>query len=190
MLLLGHAGITLGAVTIILGTVQSARGNKLPLTDWLRYVTNRIDIRILLIGSLLPDIIDKPLGLYFLKDSLGFGRIYTHTLLLFIVMLSAGLLYRKLSGRMWLLWLATGTFFHLVLDEMWLSPEILFWPLLGSSFPVIDVHGWLGGIWENLMTMPYLQITEGIGLLVMLTFFSYFVKRRTVTKFLKRGRIE
>jgi hypothetical protein len=31
--------------------------------------------------------------------------------------------------------LATGSFFHLIEDQMWAAPQTLFWPLFGWSFP-------------------------------------------------------
>jgi len=42
---------------------------------------NSVSLAFLALGSMLPDIIDKPLGHIFLASSLGYGRIYSHTLL-------------------------------------------------------------------------------------------------------------
>ena len=34
-----------------------------------------------MVGALLPDIIDKPVGLFFLREAFGHGRLFSHTLL-------------------------------------------------------------------------------------------------------------
>ena len=71
MLIFGHAGITLGAATLLTGALSSSRfSQKVPAANpspgdkvsWFTYLGSYIDIRLLLIGSLLPDIVDKPIG--------------------------------------------------------------------------------------------------------------------------------
>ncbi|MFP3975182.1 MAG: hypothetical protein ACLFVK_03050, partial [Dehalococcoidia bacterium] len=57
-----------------------------------------IDYRIALIGSMLPDIIDKPLGIYIFTETFSNGRIYAHTLLFFLVLLLIGLFRYIRSG--------------------------------------------------------------------------------------------
>jgi len=63
MLIFGHAGITLGATALLNGALTKSyslcAGGR---ASWLASLGNRIDIRLLLLGSLLPDIIDKPAG--------------------------------------------------------------------------------------------------------------------------------
>jgi inner membrane protein len=76
MLILAHTGITLGAAAVIAST---AKDRRLIPKSWLspfRALSGYLDIRLLLVGSVLPDIIDKPVGLYFFRESLGSGRIY------------------------------------------------------------------------------------------------------------------
>ncbi len=51
----------------------------------------------MLIGSMLPDIIDKPLGGLICKETLGNGRTYAHTLL--FLLLPFGLSMFLTSGR-------------------------------------------------------------------------------------------
>lgn len=41
-------------------------------------------------GALLPDLVDKPLGLLILSESVGSGRIFLHTLLFLLVLLITG----------------------------------------------------------------------------------------------------
>lgn len=112
----------------------------------------RQDLRLLLLGSLLPDIIDKPVGHFFFRETLSNGRIYSHTLLfLLIISLGGYLLYRR--GHLWLVTLAIGTFWHLILDEIWLSPRTLLWPFFGTAFQKLAIDNlltrWLYGLLHN-----------------------------------------
>jgi hypothetical protein len=67
-----------------------------------------------------------------------------------------GILYNPLPDRLYIIYdkrrgimvltLATGSFFHLIEDQMWATPQTLFWPLFGWSFPkdsVVDTLGFL-----------------------------------------------
>jgi membrane-bound metal-dependent hydrolase YbcI (DUF457 family) len=86
------------------------------------------------IGAVLPDLIDKPLGHLILAGSIGYGRIYCHTLLFFFVMLITGLLVWHYLKSPVILALSIGIFSHGILDLLWLHLEIWFWPFMGP-FP-------------------------------------------------------
>src|SRR3989304_5302191 len=133
MLLFGHVGITLGAAAIAAGI--GARKTSAPPASWVIKLSFYLDIRFLLIGSLLPDIIDKPVGRYLFLGTYNNGRIFAHTLVFLLVLVAAGLILLKTRRSTWMLALAAGTFAHLALDEMWFSPVTLFWPVLGWQFP-------------------------------------------------------
>jgi hypothetical protein len=107
MLLFGHIGITLGIAWLIESRLKV-----------------RMNYGLIIAGSLLPDIIDKPLGMLLLP--LNSGRIFAHTLLFILILLLIGIKYRKF------LFLSFASFLHLIEDEMWNAPETLFWPLLGD----------------------------------------------------------
>ncbi len=110
MLLFGHIGITLGVAWLVESRLKV-----------------KMDYRLIIIGSLLPDIIDKPVGMIILP--LHNGRVFGHTLLFILILLLIGLKYRKF------LFLSFASFLHLIEDEMWKEPKTLFWPLLGFEFP-------------------------------------------------------
>lgn len=95
---------------------------------------DRMDLRMLLLGALLPDLVDTPIGLVFF-DSLGSVRLFTHGLLLAATVMMAVVVGTR-RGRPRKLWmpLAIGLLFHIVLDALWLDPETLWWPLFGVSF--------------------------------------------------------
>ncbi len=158
-------------------------------------LAKRIDIRVLLVGSLLPDIIDKPLGRFFLRDVFCNSRIFCHTLLFLLIISSAGIyLYRK-RRQNWLLVLSFGTFTHLIFDCMWLSPHTLLWPLYGCSFPRganIGFACWLRGIFASLMAEPnsYAYTTEIIGGVVLGLFLWHLIKAKALASFITRGEVD
>ncbi|MDD5141916.1 metal-dependent hydrolase [Methanoregula sp.] len=84
------------------------------------------------IGAILPDLIDKPLGLLVLSSSIGYGRIFTHTLALALLVLGAGIVYWRLRQDPGLFALGTGILSHQVLDLMWRQPVNWYYPFLGS----------------------------------------------------------
>ena len=94
-----------------------------------------------LVGSMLPDIIDKPLG-EMIFGTPAMGRTVCHTLL-FLMLLSAAAFLRQ---DLRLASLSGGVAVHFILDFMWNSPSILLWPLLGA-FPQA----------ENLSSLDYLR---------------------------------
>ncbi|OGO00481.1 MAG: hypothetical protein A2Y58_00205 [Chloroflexi bacterium RBG_13_51_52] len=182
MLLFAHPGITLGAATLIADAV-----NRKP--SWFASLSRYLDIRWLLVGSLLPDIIDKPVGQYFFRDTFNNGRIFSHTLLFLIVISAIGFYLLKKHRQKWMLAVAAGTFAHLILDEMWQVPVTLFWPLLGFSFPAVELEGWARNIWEVLFSEPSVYIPEIIGLVILLALGLLIIKRKRVGVFLKRGEV-
>ncbi len=86
-----------------------------------------------IIGAVLPDLIDKPVGYFFFADLFGNGRIFMHS----IVMVSLLLLFGFLAWKYWhhpeVLAVAFGILFHQVLDQMWEVPEDWYFPLFGVS---------------------------------------------------------
>ncbi len=125
-----------------------------------------VDLAFLALGSMLPDIIDKPLGLLAFGTAEQ-GRTFGHTLL-FLMVLAALAVYLK---NLMLTSVSIGVLAHLVLDSMWTSPAILFWPLLGNFPPVQDL-----GILDYLQTLlyglrnPMIWIPEALGLSYVIFF--------------------
>jgi membrane-bound metal-dependent hydrolase YbcI (DUF457 family) len=97
-----------------------------------RYLKDRRAIVLAAIGSVLPDLIDKPLGHIILNSSIDFGRIYAHSGLFLIAMLAVGLAYRQKKGSWLFMALVAGILSHLVLDSMWELPVTLFYPFQGD----------------------------------------------------------
>lgn len=130
----------------------------------------RADLTFLAIGSMLPDIIDKPLGTI-LFGTPGMGRIFAHTLLFLFVIAALAVFLRDMRIAS----LCGGVFIHLALDTMWNSPVTLLWPLLGP-FPIAHYVSPLGYL-EMLMLglrNPGILIPECLGL----AYLVYFVAER------------
>jgi inner membrane protein len=208
MLLLAHLGLTLGAAVLVNGALtrvpqlrpevapaHSAEGRPARhrpsryITAWFASLGDRVDIRLLLIGSLLPDIIDKPLGQWLLRDAISNGRIFCHTLL-FLIVLTLGGLYLYLSRhRTWLLTLSFGTLAHLVFDQMWLSPRTLFWPLYGVAFERLDLTNWIQRILYELPNTPAVYTPEIVGGIILVLFMWVLLADRKLRTFITMGRL-
>ena len=94
-----------------------------------------------ILGGLLPDLVDKPIGLILLADSIGSGRVFLHTALFLLVMLVAGgILFMRWRSPV-ILAVGVGVASHQFLDLMWQTPATWLYPLLGS-FPATDREGW------------------------------------------------
>jgi hypothetical protein len=99
--------------------------------------SSAIDLRIVAVGSLLPDAIDKPLsriGVEAFSYEATSGHTIGHTLLLSALVIAAGLLLSR-RGEPRLLWFGLGSFTHLLVDPVVLYPGVLFWPASGWDFP-------------------------------------------------------
>ena len=198
MLILGHTGITLGAAVLLNGALRGGHlPQKVPASNhtrsgrasWITSVGNYIDVRILLVGSLLPDIIDKPVGQFFFREAFSSGRIFSHTLLFLIVVSLAGLYLYQRHGKGWLLVLSFGTFTHLVLDQMWQAPSTLFWPFLGFVFARADLTNWVSIIFRALLTNPGVYVPELVGAAMLLWFGLVLIRRKKVGAFIRYGQV-
>lgn len=165
MLFFGHAGLTAGV---------SYLASRLKM--------RKIDYRFILIGALLPDIIDKPLGLIVLNY--GNGRMIAHTLV-FALLLTAAAFYKK---DMRLYALSGGTWMHLLLDSMWLFPVTLLWPLLGNFQRGIHTIGMI----PASINQPLVFASEiiGIAILLCIAVKNKMYKKSNLIRFFKTGYID
>jgi membrane-bound metal-dependent hydrolase YbcI (DUF457 family) len=175
MLLFGHIGVTLG---IFFG-----------LGIFVPRIRTIIDPRYLAIGALLPDLIDKPLGRVIFASTFENGRIIGHTLLLSFVLFLIGLYLYNKKRDIKVLSLASGSFFHLVEDQMWAKPATLFWPFLGLSFPrdhsdytgIEYLSNMLEKSFELELSRAFIPEIIGMVVIVMLTL-HWLIKRYRQSK--------
>jgi hypothetical protein len=139
MFVLGHLGIGLGLAWLL---------------TYRRPIS--IDYRLVLVGTLLPDLIDKPLGLLLGLE----GRLWAHTLLFLVGLLAVSRIPR-IRG---LQWVGFGVATHLLLDQIWQSPNVALWPFDGPFLPATFnplsyVH--------TLLTNPYVGFGEVLGAVIL-----------------------
>ena len=186
MLILGHVGLTLGTATLLAG---AHRSNRFSLAMWVTSLGSYIDIRLLMVGSLLPDIIDKPVGQFFFRETFSQGRMFSHTLLFLILVTLGGLYLYYRRSRVWLLTLSFGTFSHLIFDQMWRTPQTLFWPLYGFTFARTELAEWIPGILSALLTSPQVYLPELGGAMILLWFGLILIRRKKVYAFIRYGQV-
>ncbi|MEM3485439.1 MAG: adenylyl-sulfate kinase [Candidatus Methanomethyliaceae archaeon] len=175
MYLLAHTGFTSGAAWLISrysggreNGANETRPNRSDLSRGLHDLQTgfRAYFWWLLFGSVLPDLIDKPVGLFLPK--LGYGIGVGHTLLFAALLLMGGwILYHR--GRKGFLYMALASCGHLVLDRVWDEPSVLLWPLLGVRFPKVGLPGMsqLHAWWLRLFTDPWVWGPEVIGAAIL-----------------------
>jgi len=141
------------------------------------------------VGAILPDIIDKPLGMFLFPGFFSSGRIFCHTLLFLVILSSVAVYLFKRRGQTWLIALAFGTFMHLILDGMWFTPRTLLWPAYGWAFERTDLSNWLQNVLYALRTNPGVYIPEITGAIILIIFMIWLVYRRKVYAFVTKGQI-
>ncbi|MBP2133118.1 membrane-bound metal-dependent hydrolase YbcI (DUF457 family) [Methanomicrobium sp. W14] len=83
------------------------------------------------VGSVLPDLVDKPLGYIILGETIGSGRIFFHGFWLMLIFMVLGVIVLIRLKNPLVLSLSIGVLVHQLEDSMWKSPVNWFWPLLG-----------------------------------------------------------
>ena len=150
---------------------------------WLASYRNRssVDFRLVLLGSILPDLIDKPLGAVLHLDA----RLWAHSLLFLAGLLGLSIV-PALRG---LRWVGFGDAVHLLVDLIWQQPLVMLWPALGLAFPAGEQS--LYGYLHTLLTDPYVQFGEIVGGAILLaTAWRYgLLSRGGLKRFLADGRL-
>jgi len=169
MFIFGHVGITLGIFYSL-----SRLSSKNSFSAAVPYI---------IIGSLLPDIIDKTLGRIILAEIIGSGRIFAHTLL-FVAMLGLAGYYFYRQGKPNFHIIAAASFCHLLEDSMWNSPTVLFWPLLGWEFPKDTISANFIEYLMIILTRSYdvafteVFISEMLGLFIIILLTGKYIQSR------------
>ncbi|MCJ7689134.1 MAG: metal-dependent hydrolase [Clostridiaceae bacterium] len=148
-----------------------------------------VEYRVVLVGAILPDIIDKPIGAYLFRSTFHNSRIFAHTLTFSAILIFIGLyrLYKHRKNN--ILGLGLCASIHIILDSMWLYPGILFWPYYGLKFPQRAEGNWLNSDIIRLITDPSYYLPEIIGFAIIAYYFWLLVKNKEIKSFIRRGKL-
>lgn len=123
-----------------------------------------VDVRFLLLGAIVADLIDLPVGTIILAGRYSTGGLWFHSLLLpTIYMIIVLVLTRRGRARRAWMALGVGWLFHLLLDGMWTSREVFLWPFFGIEIHAGEAPYWPLA-WERAMSDPWRWVQEVIGL--------------------------
>jgi len=152
MLPLGHMGITVAVVRLLESNFQSS---------W-------VDYRLLLVVSLLPDLIDKPIGYLCGAHSIFGNRDYGHSLLLLLMLFIAAVVQWQYQNKLTILIICIGSLLHDILD-------------------VVSHHDhWAD---RALLSTNMLMAFEIIGGCLLIYFFTGLVVHNKVGHFIKTGEL-
>ncbi|EKQ52815.1 MULTISPECIES: metal-dependent hydrolase [unclassified Clostridium] len=182
MIFFGHLGLTTEAIKAY--EIISYKDKNKKLSDEVL-----IDYRIVLIGSILPDIIDKPIGAGLFRSIFHNSRIFGHTLLFSFLLIVIGLYVLNKRGKNNILLLGICSSIHLVLDSMWLYPNILLWPYLGWTFPVRPEGNWVSSDIVRLITDPTYYLPELIGFAIIAYYFRRLIINKEIKYFTSKGKL-
>jgi inner membrane protein len=173
MFVWGHVGLTLAAMKFI-EKILSMKNKK--TSSW-------YDYRFIILGSVLPDLIDK--SIYFFFREMKTGRSFGHTLLSWCIILNLGLFIWAVFKKPVLVALAAGYLLHFLFDIMWLNPETLFWPILGFEFPRANRKSqyWLENFFGDAI------VPEIAGAFFIMVFLVTLLFSGHIIKFIKEGRL-
>ena len=105
---------------------------------WLVFRDPAIDLRMVLLGALAPDLLDAPFGGARIAHSVTFAV----AVLIVVMAVTSG--RRALRRR--LVMVPVGLFFHLVFDGAFSDTAVFWWPLGGRAWPdarlPIVARGW------------------------------------------------
>jgi inner membrane protein len=135
------------------------------------YVTlgrRRIDYRFVLLGAVLPDVVDGFLGLFLFEGPAG--RWIAHSIPAVVVVTVAIVIGFRRERRLAVFGLGVGWLLHLVGDGMWAAPRTFLWPAFGTEFATEprEPYSW------DLLANPLAHLATWGGELVGLGILAWF----------------
>lgn len=131
----------------------------------------RIDYRYVLLGAVIPDLIDGVLDAFAYEGSPGRGA--AHSLIVVIAAAVVVILGLRGETRLAAFGIPVGWLLHLVGDGMWNAPRTFLWPAFGSEFAESpEPYSW------DLFTDPLAHLgtwgAEAVGFLLLAWFWVAF----------------
>jgi LexA-binding, inner membrane-associated putative hydrolase len=124
----------------------------------------KVDVRFLIIGAILADLIDLPIGTLLLADRFSTGELWSHSLIVPTLYMAVILAVTR-RGRNRRAWMALGVawLFHLLLDGMWTDQSVFLWPFFGWRIPAGQAPFWPLA-WERALSDPWRWVEEVVGI--------------------------
>ena len=168
---LGHMAGACGTAWIVR---KARRGDALTS----RLLMGRIDYRAVAFGSLLPDLVDKPLVWFILRGSARGGHHAGHSLLFALLLLVAGLVGAARGDNRALL-IAFGAITHIGYDSVTHVPWSLLYPFVELDVPHNEI---------------LLRVTNIAGEVVVLFALVFLLgrpwARERMSQFIREGRLD
>lgn len=139
------------------------------------YVTlgrRRIDYRYVLIGAVLPDVVDGLLGPFWFEGPAG--RWVAHSLVAVVAVAVCVLLALRGERRLAVFGIAVGWLLHLVGDGMWSAPETFYWPAFGTDFSAAPAEPYSWDLFVHPFDHAGTWAGEVAGVLVLAWFWVAF----------------
>jgi hypothetical protein len=118
---------------------------------WFVFRDPRFDYRLLLVGALMPAVVDAPFGGARVLHSITFSVV-----LLAVLMIATG---GRKPIRKALLGLPVGTLMHLVFTGAWTNTTVFWWPFFGFGFDDAPHPVWERGWWNVPMELVGLGLS-------------------------------
>lgn len=150
-----------------------------------------MDLRWLMFGAILPDLIDTPIGSIFFHDTFGTHRLFAHALVFPVALLTLTMIItrRGTTLRKGAMAVVIGVFIHLVLDGVWMSPDAFLWPFLGTEFPPL-VGSDFPTLVKARLTNPIYLAGEALGIAYLAFLWMRHLREPGgVRRFVRTGRI-
>ena len=152
---------------------------------------DEVDVRLLALAAMGPDLIDKPLAAVYFYRRFKSAVLFAHTLLVHILVLFVTL---RMARTRWPYMLAFVG--HALLDRLWFFPDTFFWPLRGWRFHVWQKRGSeqeaiSRAYWYTFTRRPELWAWEVGGLMAGLWFIwrNQLYRPTNLIKLLRTGRL-
>jgi len=176
---LGHLGITAGLAF----TSQKVFARPVPEAEakqsaWMP------DFRIIFIGVLTPDLIDKPIAYLFFDTT----RLFAHSLFFYLLILMIGSVLFK-RARPGVLMFVAAALIHLIEDQMWKQSKVLFWPFTGIGFSPTEQQG-VGERVSSLLSQNYLLVPEIVGGTILIALMWRITTQKSWSKFFNTGKVD
>lgn len=131
----------------------------------------RIDYRYILIGAIVPDVVDALVNLWLHEPA---GRSVAHSLATVIVVAVVIILGFGGERRLAVFGLAVGWLLHLVGDGMWEAPRTFFWPAFGFDFALRPPEPYTWDLFAHPLDHAATWAGELLGLAVLTWFWIAF----------------